>query len=361
MLYITVFPIDQVLHLHRLNGPMNAFVQLQNNIEQNSDNLEIKASAIPSSKKIPGSIIIVIGESANRDMMSAFNSSYSKDTTPWEKASRGKNGFIFFDNSFANFPNTVMAVTQALTSSNQYNGIPLKDSIDLLDVAHKAGYHTYWLSLQNKSTVSDAGITVLANRADTIKWIHGHDEAVLSELKNIPPTENNFIIIHLNGSHFRYDRRVPQEFIEKNNLAVESKTDWYNTSLQYTDCVLKEIYHYGKESLHMQAMVYFSDHGEDMEYTHTSSPFLFDMVHIPFWIYLSPEYQAAYPDTYQSSRKNEKEIFTNDLMFESISGIIHAESTSYQPEYDITSSKYNLSRNHALTLHGKKYIKDDTE
>lgn len=358
---ITVFPIDQALHLHRLNGPMNAFIQLQNNIEQNNNNLVIKTPDHSASKKVPGSIIIVIGESANRDMMSAFTPSYSKNTTPWEKSVRNDTDFIFFDNSFSNFPNTVMAVTQALTSSNQYNNIPLKDSIDLLDVAHKAGYHTYWLSLQNKSTVSDAGITVIANRADTIKWLHGYDETILSELKNIPSTDNNFIIIHLNGSHFRYDRRVAQEFIEKNNLSAESKTDWYNASLQYTDYVLKEIYQYGKDNLHMQAMVYFSDHGEDMKYTHTSSPFYFDMVHIPFWIYLSPEYQAAYPDTYQSARNNENEIFTNDLIFESISGIIHAESNSYQPEYDITSSRYNLSLSRALTLHGKKYIRDDIE
>lgn len=356
---ITVFPIDQALHLRRLNGPMNAFIQLQNNIEQNNNNLIIETPNTLASKKTPGSIIIVIGESANRDMMSAFTPSYDKNTTPWEKSVRDDQNFIFFDNSFANFPNTVMAVTQALTSSNQYNNIPLKDSIDLLDVARKAGYHTYWLSLQNKSTVSDAGITVIANRADTIKWLHGYDETILSELKNIPSSDNNFIIIHLNGSHFRYDRRIPQEFIEKNTLPTESKTDWYNASLQYTDYVLKEIYQYGKENLHMQALVYFSDHGENMEYTHTSSPFYFDMVHIPFWIYLSPEYQAAYPGTYQSSRNNEKEIFTNDLMFESISGILHAESNSYQPEYDITSSRYNLSIDHALTLHGKKYIRDD--
>lgn len=357
----TVFPIDQVLHLRRLNGPMNAFIQLQNNIEQNNNNLVIETPNTVASQKIPGTIIVVVGESANRDMMSAFNSSLSKDTTPWEKEMRNNKDFAFFDKSFANFPNTVMAVTQALTSSNQYNNIPLKDSIDLLDVAHKAGYHTYWLSLQNKSTVSDAGITVIANRADTIKWMHGYDETVLSELKNIPPESNNFIIIHINGSHFRYDRRVPKEFIEEMELPTTSKTDWYDASLQYTDFVLKEIYQYGKENLHMQAMVYFSDHGENMEYTHTSSPFHFDMVHIPFWIYLSPEYQAAYPETYRAIHNNEGEVFTNDLIFESISGIIHAQSNSYHPEYDITSQKYSMPLDRALTLHGKKYIRDDVE
>ena len=118
---MTVSPIDQILHLQRLNGPMNAFIQLQNNIEQNNDNLKLASSIVPSSKKVPGSIIVVVGESANRDMMSAFNPSYEKNTTPWEKESRDNTDFIFFDNSFANFPNTVMAVTQALTSSNQAN------------------------------------------------------------------------------------------------------------------------------------------------------------------------------------------------------------------------------------------------
>ena len=181
--------------------------------------------------------------------MSAFNNSYPTDTTPWEKAQKASPDFIFFDKAYANFPNTVMAVTQALTSSNQYNKVPLKDAIDIIDVAKKGGYHTYWLSLQNKSTVSDAGVTVLADRADTGKWLHGQDETVIQELQRISTeddTVNNFIIVHLNGSHFRYDRRVPESFIQSRHLPTSSKEDYYDDSLQYTDYVLQQIYEYGK-------------------------------------------------------------------------------------------------------------------
>lgn len=37
---ITVFPIDQVLHLHRQNGSMNVFIQLENNIQKNESQLQ---------------------------------------------------------------------------------------------------------------------------------------------------------------------------------------------------------------------------------------------------------------------------------------------------------------------------------
>lgn len=355
----TVFPADQVLHLRRLNGPMNAFIQLKNNIDNNTANLTINNQDQTLAQKLPGTVIVVIGESATRNRMSAFTPSYPVNTTPWEKSTSSNQDFFFFTNAYANFPNTVMAVTQALTSANQYNKKQLSHSVDILDVARKAGYHTYWLSLQNKSTVSDAGVTVLADRADTVQWLHGPDETVLEELQAIPVDENNFIIIHLNGSHFRYDRRVPTEFIKKNDLKVSSKEDWYDASLQYTDSVLQQIFEYGKNHLHMNAMVYVSDHGEDMQYTHTSSPFKFDMVRIPFWVYISPAYQSQYTATAAALRKHKQQIFTNDLLFEALSGLIQAPSSEYQSQYDITSPDYSLTNTQALTLHGKKHISED--
>ena len=359
---MTIFPADQVLHLRRLNGPMNAFIQLKNNLDTNTDSLTIQTENKTLAEKLPGTVIVVIGESAVRDRMSAFNDSYPTDTTPWEKAQKASPDFIFFDKAYANFPNTVMAVTQALTSSNQYNKVPLKDAIDIIDVAKKGGYHTYWLSLQNKSTVSDAGVTVLADRADTVKWLHGQDETVIQELQRISTeddTVNNFIIVHLNGSHFRYDRRVPESFIQSRHLPTSSKEDYYDDSLQYTDYVLQQIYEYGKKHMQLQAMVYVSNHGENMEYTHTSSPFRFDMVHIPLWLYLSPEYAQAYPDKIRTLRNHSHDIFTNDLLFESLSGIIQAPSNFYHAEYDLSSPDYSLTLDQALTLHGKKHIRED--
>ena len=39
----------------------------------------------------------------------------------------------------------------------------------------------------------------------------------------------------------------------------------YANSQLYTDWLLQQIYTYGKDNLNLQAMVYFSDHGESVE------------------------------------------------------------------------------------------------
>lgn len=41
--------------------------------------------------------------------------------------------------------------------------------------------------------------------------------------------------------------------------------------------------------IHPDSIMYVSDHGEDMKYTHGTGHFTFDMVRIPCWIYASSE------------------------------------------------------------------------
>lgn len=357
----SVFPLDQWLHLYRLGGPMNAFIQLQQNIESNANKIVLGKEVFKSNKE-KGTVVLVIGESACRDRMSAFYDSYPINTTPWEKEMVKNDNFIFFKNAYSCFSNTVMAVTQALTSSNQYNGVLLKDATDIINVAKKRGYKTYWFSTQNKSTVSDAGITVLANQADKVFWMKGFDEAIIEQIKCLPVNENKFIVIQLTGSHFNYNRRVPEKFMQANNLVSISKNDktkWYEYSLMYTDEVLKRIFTYFKDNHDLQVMVYLSDHGEDMKYTHTASPFLFNMVRIPLWVYFSPDYQRNNPNLINGLKVHKEAFFTNDLLFETLSGIMNAQHNSYEDIYDLSSNNYMITKDNALTMHGKKRIKDD--
>lgn len=356
--YLTsIFPADRFLHLYRKNGPLRAFTELQRNLPRNARILKLDRSE----PFLPGSVVLVLGESACRDDMSAF-SNISINTTPWEKSCRQDQCFFFYPHAYSNFPNTVMAITQALTSANQYNKKPLKDAVDIMTLAKKAGYETYWISTQGQSSISDAGITVIARQSDHQIWLKGPDEDILQSLAQIPAGKKNFIVFHLMGSHFRYDHRVPQAYVEKQHWADVDKREkalWYCRSLHYTDFVLKGIFEETK-SLPLQAMIYVSDHGEDMELTHTASPFQYDMVRIPLWIYLSPSYQQAYPQVSQQLRAHENAIFTNDLLFDTLSGILRAPSNFYCRQCDLTSPDYNITRDNALTLHGKRRIADDS-
>ena len=63
----------------------------------NAQNIKFDKEHLFLSESHPGTVILVIGESASRDHMSAFNSQYiSRHTTPWlSKEARSSNFFLF--------------------------------------------------------------------------------------------------------------------------------------------------------------------------------------------------------------------------------------------------------------------------
>ena len=90
------------------------------------------------------------------------------------------------------------------------------------------------------------------------------------------------------GSHIYYNDRYPHEFSKWKQGPYPDGQEAYANSQLYTDWLLQQIYTYGKDKLNLQAMVYFSDHGESLDKSHNPDTFDFVMTHIPFWVYLSP-------------------------------------------------------------------------
>lgn len=357
--HTSFFPFDVYADLHSYSGITKDFSDMAKNIKDNDQHLALMSSNTLANCK-PGTVIVVVGESANRDYMSAFNASYSFNTTPWELQMKGNPQFVFFPYAYSNYPSTAMSLSQALTAANQYNQIPLGKAADILTVAQKAGYHTYWFSTQRENGISDATITVVARQAETIKWLSGRDDELLDAIKTIPADENNFIVLHFHGSHQKYKQRFPETFAAKYSFNAPSQVESdYDTSLAFTDQVLKQIFDYSKKNMHLQAMVYFSDHGDNLQYGHTMNPFYWEMIHIPFWIYVSPEYVSAYPETLKVLRQHSQSVFTNDLVFDTVSGILHAPSSQYSPRYDISNSEYDITLDTAKAIRGSMNVKDD--
>ena len=99
-----------------------------------------------------------------------------------------------------------------------------------------------------------------------------------------------------------------------------------------------------------------------MERSHVASKNMtYDMVRIPFFIYLSPAYTRLYPDTAQALRQNEHKVFTNDLMYDTISGVLHLPNTDYEPKFDLSSSAYDLKPADARTKYGEWTNLDDPD
>lgn len=312
----------------------------------------------------PSTIIMVIGESASRDYMSAFTD-YPQNTTPWLKEMRNSHNFFLFPNAYACKDQTVPVLENALTETNQYNDKKFYDSCSIIDIAKKAGYKTYWFSNQGHVGSADTAITLVANTADKAEWTKQnlnqiqYDEALLENLQQVNPNENNFIILHLMGSHFNFINRYPYNFAKFSQPGKYDLIPNYLDSLAYTDYVLQQVFDYSKDKLNLQALIYFSDHATIPDKRRSPNFSGFANVRIPFFTYLSDEYIENNPNIYKNLKTNKDKFITNDLIYDFMCGIFNIQSNHYNEENSLTSSKYKYTLKTLKTNLGKLYIKDD--
>lgn len=320
----------------------------------------------------PGVYVLVIGESESRLHMGAYG--YPRGTTPWLSSIKDKSHVILFDHAYSCYTQTVPVLTYALTAKNQYNTIPLEKAPSLLEAAHAAGFDTVWISNQMQFGIYDTPISYIASTADKALWMNSYignesgtriktsdyDEIVLKGLKQIQPSSHMLIVIHLMGNHFIYKERYPSSY----NVyqGGNSFIDTYDNSILYNDHVVSEIYNTVSHIPHFQAFIYFSDHGEGIDYglTHDAVNFKYPITYIPMYMIFSQEYINNRPDAFDTLKAHKNDDFTNDLMFNALMGIMGIQIPELsQPENDLTSSKYDSRPERFLTMYGTKRIIDD--
>lgn len=310
----------------------------------------------------PHTILLVIGESASRDYMKAFNKEYKYDTTPWlDKMEKSKN-FILFPNAFSIGANTVLAVSNAMTEINQYNDKKFYESCSIIDIAHKAGYKVHWYSNQGHLGSADTPVTLIANTADVAKWTKQelnkvqYDESLLPSLKELDSTKNNFLVLHLQGSHFNFLNRYPESFTKFGTPGKYDLEVNYANSIAYTDYVLEQIFNYAKNNLNLQAMVYFSDHATVPDKRRSPNFEGLASVRIPFFTYFADEYIAQHQEVYDTLKKHENFYWTNDLAYELLCSILDIKSNHFDEANSLASEKFKYKREDLRTNCGQTRI-----
>ncbi len=358
------------------------------------------AQTLPAKSK--GTVIFVIGESASRDYMHAYNPAFPFDNTPWLSSKLDKvppppalpddvkinpdyeatpdntprlttydGKFIIFQNVYASWTQTVPVLQRALTEQSQYNDKEFFESVSIVDAARKAGYKTYWFSNQGRYGEYESAITLVAKTADVSEWTDDafdfsglEDETLLKFFERVDPHENNFIVFHLMGSHIYYNSRYPRSFkkwVTKDGTGMMLAAPSYANSILYTDYVLSKIFDYAKDNLNLQAMIYFSDHGEDLKISHNPDVFRFEMLRVPMFIYLSPEYERLCPEQATTLESRREEYFTNDMFYDTFCGLINAPSNRYDAGQDFSSPAYRFTRDTLTTMLGQHKLTDDKE
>lgn len=212
-------------------------------------------------KKKYQNIVVVIGESAGRDYMSLYG--YQHDTTPWLKNAPG----YFFANYISAAPDTYLSLprTMAMTNGDQTD---IKNNIVAL--ANKADFNTFWISNQGYIGEYDTLSTVIAEYAQHKTFLkkgdfdsnNADDMQLLDGLQQIVDNEHDqkVIFIHMIGSHPDSCERLngfPVNFNVKNNKEINC----YLASIQKLDSFIERAVSILKNKGESYSLVYFSDHG----------------------------------------------------------------------------------------------------
>lgn len=322
----------------------------------------------PDADKDGNLFVLVIGESQSASHIQAYG--YQKATTPKLVERLKEPNHLLFNNVFSSWPQTVQALSYALTNANQYNQVEVSDAYSLIEIARAVGFDTYWLSNQRKYGMYETPITVISSTANHEIWTNGSakmegvffDEELVNRLPKVDPNKNTLIIIHLMGSHQKYEKRVPKEF--RQFTGADEVVASYDNSILYTDYVVDEIYNKAKKNPAFKALVYFSDHGEEPHVVGGHDPVnvTYQMLKVPLFVYLSDSYRKNHLNLFESLKTNEHKYFSNDLIFDLMVSLMRIEGVpNFEESLNLSSKKYRLDKASTLTMYGKKHINEFSE
>ena len=314
----------------------------------------------------PHTLLLVIGESASRDFMSAFTP-MAHDTTPWLRTLAADSSHcLLFPNAYSCDIQTVPTLEKALTEYNQYDGGRFYDSCSVVDMAHKLGYRVHWYSNQGHLGAADTPITLVAETSDVAKWTKQelgkaqYDTALLDFLGEVSPEANNLVVLHLKGSHFNYENRFTEDMRQWGAPGSHDQVTNYKNTLYFTDSVLHRAFDYCRQQLNLQAMVYFSDHA-DVPDRHRQPNFGgFRDVRIPLMVWMGDDYVAQRPHRAAALRAHRDAYWTNDLAYDLLCGIMDARSNHFSPANSLADEAYRYRREDLTAMNGAIRIADDT-
>ena len=269
---------------------------------------------------IPRLVILVVGETARAHNWQLLG--YDRPTNP--RLSR-RDGIVAFPRVLTSSNTTHKSVPMLLSAvdADTYSCLPTAKSI--ITAFKEAGYATAVITAQKPN---HSYVEFFCAEADTTCYIAdkvaGHP---LTDLDLLPYVRDRIdsraprqlIVIHAYGSHFDYRDRYPasiRRFTPDGPFEAKAKfrplmLNAYDNTIVAEDYMLDSIVAMALRHDIPAAMLYTSDHGEDLydtddeRFMHASPIPTAMQIHVPMIAWLSPRYRELYPgmwDTIASHR-----------------------------------------------------------
>lgn len=221
--------------------------------------------------------VLVIGESSRRANWQLFG--YQRPTNP--ELSKLRN-MVPIARFITTWPESIAAIPMILTrrKPDMAWDAPWHEA-SILRAMAEAGYETYWISNQQAIGEFDSPVSMYAYEAGHVEWLNhaswtapgSYDGDLVKPLEDALHASGDdlFIVLHMMGSHVKYDYRYPPAFAhwQPTQLSppgegtnVDRARNSYDNSILYGDHVLAQVIDALKASGAVSALWFESDHGE---------------------------------------------------------------------------------------------------
>lgn len=277
--------------------------------------------------------VLVIGEAARAENWSLWG--YERETNPFLSRTPG---LVIYKDAITQANATHKSVPLILSAIAAENFDSIYQQKSIIEAFKEAGFTTVFLSNQTPNRTftdyfaeeADYRRNIRQSSLNGIYTENNYDTHLLPLCRHYIDSlpGNLFIVLHTYGSHFNYKERYPAEFARftpDNATEVEVKNrqqliNAYDNSILYTDYLLHNLINLLDSTGSCTALYYTPDHGEDLldddrkRFLHASPHPTYYQLHIPIFLWFSPEYQAHFPERYETASDNSpKPVSTNSV------------------------------------------------
>lgn len=340
--------------------------QLANMEELIRDNSKIPPleNFVDANGDTPRTFVLVIGESTSRDRMSLYG--YSRPTTPEleELARDYPNNLSVFNHVVTSRPYTIEALQQILTFATQTEPELFNSRPSIMNMMKQAGFKTFWITNQQTMTERNTLLTAFSRQTDKQYYLNNdmaqssriYDDVVFSPFKEAlaDPAEKKFIVVHLLGTHMRYEFRYPEDkaiFKDKDsvvpaNLNEDEVKDYnaYDNAQHYNDYVVSTLIKDFDSSKENGFLVFFSDHGEDVYDTpphemlgRSEGKPSKVIYNVPFLVWQSPEWLSTHQ--FDLNDKTTRPFSNMDFIY-AWSDLAGLNYTGFEPEKSLFNESF---------------------
>ncbi len=292
----------------------------------------------PKADQDPEVYVLVIGETARANNMGLYG--YERNTTPLlSKRQR----LVAYDHFVTQANLTSNSIPIILTRASAVESGLAHSERSLAEAFAETGFYTAWITNQDVSVYQDRIMKTCdtaVSQEQTFSDRGKYDMDLLPALDSVLVKKDRpkkFIVVHTQGSHFRYNQRYPSGFEQfkpcfdnsMDHLAVSKEkkdllVNAYDNSILYTDFFLSNLMDRLDERCATWAMVYLSDHGENLFddeqdlIMHGTLKVSDYEARIPFIIAYSEGYGARYPEKVRQITAHKDRNLSSEVVFHSM-------------------------------------------